>query len=102
MINYNIFTDEMFEADEVDGIEIDDIFYVILADIEGFYYLINPDDFNNFLIMEEDGEELVSVNDEDDFNKALYLFKVEYCKQYGLTEGEFDKKIIEARKEGSI
>ncbi len=70
----------LFEAaqtgnyDEADGIEMDGIWYNILDIIDGYYYLMDLDNKNNFLLMKEDGEELVSVTDEDEYAKVLSIF----------------------------
>ena len=35
---------------------------------------------DNIIIMKEDGEELVSISDENDFEKALWLYRTELKK----------------------
>ena len=94
MIDYTFWDETIDDDTEFEGIEIDGIFYVILGDLEGFYYLINPDDKNDFLLMKEDGEDLVSVRDENEFMKALMLFRNSLKEHYSLTDAEVDRMLL--------
>ncbi len=94
MIDYTFWDEEIDEDTEFDGLEIDGIFYIILGDIDGFYYLVNPDNRNDFLIMKEDGEDLVSVRSEDEFLRALMLLRESMRKHYGLSDAELDKILL--------
>ena len=71
------------ENTEVEVVGIDDVEYTIIGKLQGFYYLINMEDPDDFLIMKEDGEELVSISDENDFEKALWLYRTELKKVRG-------------------
>ena len=71
------------EDTEVEVVGIDDVEYTIIGKLQGFYYLINMEDSDDFLIMKEDGEELVSISDENDFEKALWLYRTELKKVRG-------------------
>ena len=44
------------EDTEVEVVGIDDVEYTIIGKLQGFYYLINMEDPDDFLIMKEDGE----------------------------------------------
>ena len=59
---------------DVAVVRIDDIDYTIVEIINGYAYLVDLDDPNNFLIMKDAGEELVSVTDENEYESALKLF----------------------------
>lgn len=59
---------------EVATIEIDNKEYTIVDIREGYTYLVNFEDTNDFLIMKEDGDDLVSITDQDEYVKALMVF----------------------------
>jgi hypothetical protein len=59
---------------DVAVVRIDDIDYTIVEVINGYAYLIDLDNPNDFLIMKDEGEELVSITDENEFENALKLF----------------------------
>jgi hypothetical protein len=59
---------------DVAVVRIDDIDYTIVDIIKGYAYLVDLDNPDNFLIMKDEGEDLVSITDEDEFNKACKLF----------------------------
>lgn len=94
MIDYTFWDEEIDDDTEFDGVEIDGIFYIILGDIDGFYYLINPDDKNDFLIMKEDGEDLVTVGTKKEYMTALILFRASLKDHYGLSDAELDKLLL--------
>jgi len=60
---------------DVAVIRIDDIDYTIIDIINDYTYLMDLDNPNDFIIMKTEGEELVSINDEDEYNRALSLYK---------------------------
>lgn len=62
------------EIDEVDGVEIDGTWYNILDIIDDYYYLINLDNRDDFILMKEDGDEMVSITDEDEYVRVLNMF----------------------------
>lgn len=39
------------------------------------YYLINLDNRDDFILMKEDGDEMVSITDEDEYVRVLNMFK---------------------------
>jgi hypothetical protein len=59
---------------DVAVVRIDDIDYTIVEVINGYAYLIDLDNPNDFLIMKDEEEELVSITDENEFENALKLF----------------------------
>lgn len=59
---------------DVAVVTIDGIEYTIVEIINGYAYLVDLDNPNNYLIMKDAGEELVSVTDEDEYENALKLF----------------------------
>ena len=59
---------------DVAVVRIDDIDYTIVEVINGYAYLIDLDNPNDFLIMKDEGEELVSITDENEFENKLKLF----------------------------
>ena len=60
---------------DVAVVRIDDTDYTIIDIIGEYTYLMDLDNPDDFLIMKTEGEELVSVTDEDEFNVALKLYK---------------------------
>ncbi len=94
MIDYTFWDEEIDDDTEFEGVEIDGIFYVIIGELEGFYYLQDPDDKKNFLIMKEDGEELVTVGSEYEFDKALMLFRNSLKEHYSLTDAEVNRMLL--------
>ena len=60
---------------DVAVIRIDDTDYTIVDIIGDYTYLVDLDDPNDFLIMKPEGEELVSITDEDEYTRALNLYK---------------------------
>lgn len=59
---------------EISVINIDGIEYTIIDKIDKYIYLLDLNNPNNFKIMTETKEELVSVTDEMEINIALDLF----------------------------
>lgn len=59
---------------EISVINIDGIEYTIIDKIDKYIYLLDLNNPNNFKIMTETKEELVSVTDEIKINIALDLF----------------------------
>ena len=59
---------------EISVINIDGIEYTIIDKIDKYIYLLDLNNPNNFKIMTETKEELVSVTDEIKINNALDLF----------------------------
>jgi hypothetical protein len=59
---------------EISVINIDGIEYTIIDKIDKYIYLLDLNNPNNFKIMTETKEELVSVTDEMKINIALDLF----------------------------
>ena len=59
---------------EISVINIDGIEYTIIDKIDKYIYLLDLNNPNNFKIMTETKEELVSVTDEMEINNALDLF----------------------------
>lgn len=59
---------------EINVINIDGIEYTLIDKIDKYIYLLDLNNPNNFKIMTETKEELVSVTDEMEINKALDLF----------------------------
>lgn len=59
---------------DVAVVRIDDVDYTIVEIINGYAYLVDLDNPNDFLIMKDEGEELVSITDENEFENALKLF----------------------------
>ena len=60
---------------DVAVIRIDDTDYTIIDIIGDYTYLLDLDNPDDFLIMKSKGDELVSVNDEDEYTRALNLYK---------------------------
>ena len=60
---------------DVAVVRIDDTDYTIVDIIGEYTYLMDLDNPDDFLIMKTEGEELVSVSDEDEYNIALNLYK---------------------------
>ncbi len=64
--------------EEHDYLPLDDEEYMKLDEIGEYSYWIKYTDdgwdFNKFLVMKEDGDSLVTLTSEDEFNKAMYLF----------------------------
>ena len=60
---------------DVAVIKIDDIEYTIVDIIGNYTYLLDLENPNNFLIMRDEGEDLVSITDEDEYNRALKQYK---------------------------
>ena len=56
-------------------VRIDDVDYTIIDVIDGYTYLVDLDNPDDFLIMKDAGKELVSVTNENEFEKALELFR---------------------------
>ena len=65
---------------DVTIVNLDDKEYIVLDKIEidknMYYFLSNKDDKNDFLIQKQDksGEYLISLDNKDEFNKALLIF----------------------------
>ena len=59
---------------DVAVVRIDDVDYTIVDVINGYAYLIDLDNPDDFLIMKDTGEELVSITDENELESALLLF----------------------------
>lgn len=59
---------------EINVINIDGIEYTLIDKIDKYIYLLDLNNPNNFKIMTETKEELVSVTDEMEINNALDLF----------------------------
>lgn len=59
---------------EISVINIDGIEYTIIDKIDKYIYLLDLNNPNNFKIMTETKDELVSVTDEMEINIALDLF----------------------------
>ena len=59
---------------DVAVVRIDDVDYTIVDVINGYAYLIDLDNPDDFLIMKDAGEELVSITDENELGSALLLF----------------------------
>jgi hypothetical protein len=59
---------------DVAVVRIDDVDYTIVDVINGYAYLIDLDNPDDFLIMKDAGEELVSITDENELESALLLF----------------------------
>ena len=60
---------------DVAVLRIGDIEYTIIDVIEGYTYLLDLDNPNDFVIMKDAGEDLVTVTDENEFEKALELYR---------------------------
>ena len=60
---------------DVAVLRIGDIEYTIIDVIEGYTYLVDLDNPNDFVIMKDAGEDLVTVTDENEFEKALELYR---------------------------
>ena len=60
---------------DVAVLRIGDIEYTIIDVIEGYTYLVDLDNPNDFAIMKDAGEDLVTVTDENEFEKALELYR---------------------------
>ena len=56
-------------------VRIDDVDYTIIDVIDGYTYLADLDNPDDFLIMKDAGKELVSVTNENEFEKALELYR---------------------------
>lgn len=59
---------------EINVINIDGIEYTLIDKIDKYIYLLDLNNPNNFKIMTETKDELVSVTDEMEINIALDLF----------------------------
>ena len=63
---------------DVDTIEINNVKYMVVGEIDNYVYLANIDNPSNFLIKKEidkDGEKyLAPIEDKEEFKKALGLF----------------------------
>ena len=60
---------------DVAVVRIGDDDYTIIDIIGEYTYLMDLDNPDHFLIMKSQGEDLVSVTDEDEYNIALNLYK---------------------------
>ena len=56
----------------------DGIDYAVLDEINNYVYLANVSDPKDICIRKDIGEELVGLDNEEEFNKALRLFQTKY------------------------
>lgn len=72
--------------EEVTCITIDDKDYIILDEIEDknttYVYLSNKDDDEDFFIRIKENEELLPLNSNEEFDKALKLFKDKHINEF--------------------
>ncbi len=50
--------------------------YAIIDEIEGYLYLANVNDQNDICIRKDIGEEIIGLENEEEFYKALNLFNL--------------------------
>lgn len=68
---------------EVDIYSIDNKNYILVDKIESFLYLSNENDDDDMIILKEDPnntDELLELDNETEFNKALLLFSSKNIK----------------------
>ena len=83
----NFAQDKWRAGEDQDVLSIDGVEYMKLEEIDNYSYWIEFTkkenwNFDNYLVMKEDGEELVSITDECELERALAYLNARIMKYY--------------------